>query len=31
VPALLEKSFAQVQLHHDLNHLPRMVTAQLKP
>ncbi|MBQ2700260.1 MAG: peptide chain release factor N(5)-glutamine methyltransferase [Clostridia bacterium] len=31
VPSLLEERFTQIQLHHDLNRLPRMVTAQLKP
>lgn len=30
VPALLRERFDHVTLHHDLNQLPRMVTAQLK-
>lgn len=31
VPALLAESFESIELHRDLNHLPRMVTARLKP
>ena len=31
VPALLEEHFTQIQMHRDLNHLPRMVTARRKP
>ena len=31
VPQLLTESFTHIELHHDLNHLPRMVTARRKP
>ena len=31
VPALLTEAFDCIEMHRDLSHLPRMVTARLKP